>query len=457
MADSSYFEEDEDLSSWDQAEQRVGEAYELYETGLMQQALDKLHEAITLNPGCGAWHFNMGLTLDGLERYEEAIACFQHALELSPDDVEILNCLAVDYTRTAQYDLALSIFERIEKIDPTFEPAYCNRIITYTEMEQHEKAEQMFYLAQELNPDCPICFYNIGNSLFTRGQYARAVWCWEKTAELEPTHPQIHYRIAQACWANRQYDKTKEHFLEELRKNPGDAEILLDYSLFLLESGQLQKAAEKLNWILELQPDFAPVMFYLGEINRTRGNFDAALQWYRKAIHTDERLAGPRFRLAQILMWQNRKNEVADLLKSELRLSCEDEQVLLLMGRMLLSVGEYDEAVNCFLRVLDTNPNQGQAYFGMAAVLMNKRDVEGCLQFLEHSIGLDVKIAAAYTCAAMIHCKQKNFERAFEVIEKAKSAIGNFWYLRLWTAKIAVLACYEKLLERICTRLSDPS
>jgi tetratricopeptide (TPR) repeat protein len=453
MADSSYYEEDEDINTWDQAEQRVGEAFELYETGLMQQALDKLNEAISLNPGCSAWHFNMGLTLDGLDRYEEALVCYQHAIELSPDDVEILNCLAVDYTRTTQYDLALSIFERIEKLDPSFEPAYCNRIITYTEMEQYDKAEQMFYLAQELNPDCPICFYNIGNALFTRGLYARAVWCWEKTAKLEPTHPQINYRIAQACWADGQDDKAKEFFLEALRQNPGSPEILLDYGIFLLEKEHLRKAEEKFNWILELEPDYAPAMFYQGEICRIEGDFKNASYWYRKAIRADQKLAGPRFCLARILLWQKQPDEVTDLLKEELQLSCDDQQVLLLTGQMLLNLGECDQAVNCFLRVLDANPEQGQAYFGIATVLMQKHDAEGCVQFLEHAIGLDIGIKAAYTCAAMIYCNQKNFQRAAEVIERAKAVTGNNWNLRLWTAKITLQSLSQKTLETLANSL----
>ena len=122
---------------------------------------------------------------------------------------------------------------------------------------------------------------------------------------------------------------------------------------------------------------------------------------------------------------------------------------------MLLSVGECDEAVNCFLRVLDINSEQGQAYFGMAAVLMQKRDAEGCLQFLEHAIGLDVKIPAAYICTALIHCSQKNFQRAFEILEKAKSLLGNNWHFRLWTIKIAFQAFREKIKNVVClSRLS---
>jgi hypothetical protein len=83
----------------------------------------------------------------------------------------------------------------------------------------------------------------------------------------------------------------------------------------------------------------------------------------------------------------------------------------------------------------------------MAAVLMQKHDAEGCLQFLEHAINLDVTIPAAYTCTAMIYCSQQNFNRASEVIEKAKAITGNTWHLRFWTIKIALQAVRQKALD----------
>ena len=98
-------------------------------------------------------------------------------MELNPDDLEILNSLAVDYTRGGFYDRALGLFEHIQQLDPDYEPSYCNRIITYTEMERHDKAEEMFYLAQQIKPDCALCFYNIGNNLFVRGEYEKTLCC----------------------------------------------------------------------------------------------------------------------------------------------------------------------------------------------------------------------------------------------------------------------------------------
>ncbi|MFO7574928.1 MAG: tetratricopeptide repeat protein, partial [Bacteroidales bacterium] len=69
------------------------EAFDLYEKGQMRQAFETLKKAIETGPENGAWFFNMGLTLDGMEQYEQAIECYEKALALKPDDPEILNCL----------------------------------------------------------------------------------------------------------------------------------------------------------------------------------------------------------------------------------------------------------------------------------------------------------------------------------------------------------------------------
>jgi tetratricopeptide (TPR) repeat protein len=185
MTFDSGFEQNEDSSCWDQAEQKAMQAYELYEDGKMNEALSAMNEALELNPANDRWHFNKALTLDAMERFEEAIGEYKAALELNGGDIEILNCLAVDYTRSGQYDMALDVFNQIEKIDSQFEPGYCNRIITYTEMGNYEMAEQMFYLAQQINDTCPLCFYNIGNSFYIQGNYKKAVWCWQRTAAIE--------------------------------------------------------------------------------------------------------------------------------------------------------------------------------------------------------------------------------------------------------------------------------
>ncbi|MBN1126122.1 MAG: tetratricopeptide repeat protein [Sedimentisphaerales bacterium] len=423
-----------EYNSWDQADQAAGMAFELYENGDMDMALTQIQEAIDINPNNAAWHFNKGLTLDAMERFEEAVRTYERALEISPDDPEIMNSLAVDYTRNGQYDLALATFERIQQIDPSFEPCFCNRIITYTEIDQHDKAEEMFYLAQQINPDCPICFYNIGNSLFSRQQFERAIWCWQRTAMLEPTHPQINYRIAQAYWAGGDIEEARYYFLEELRNNPGDVDVILDFGIFLLKQNQHDAAREKFNRIAELMPGFALAQFYLGELEHLQDHDEEAEKYYRQAIKRESGLVGPRFRLAQLAVKYEQPHRALELLQEEYELDITDVDVLMSMGLLFMELEETDCAADCFLRIVDEHKDHADAFYGLGKTLQTRGEYEGALQFFEHAVTLGKKDIDTLLDTAHMYLAVGKKAMALKTImvarmlEPKRKDIRRFWY-----------------------------
>lgn len=436
-------------NTWQQAEILAEEAFDLYEKGRMHQAFDKLRQAIESGPENAAWFFNMALTLDAMERYEEAITFYEKALDATPDDAEILNCLGVDYTRTAQYDLALATFEQIEQINPSFEPAYCNRIITYTEMEQHDKAEEMFYLAQQIENDCPLCFYNIGNSLFSRGIYERAVWCWQKTATLDPSHPQIHFRLAQAYWLSGKEQSAREAFLKELRKNPTDLDVLLDFGVFLLESGDIESAKEKFNRLMEMGGDWPAAHFYLGEVYRLRDELEEAARQYQLAIEGDEELAGPRYRLAEIEMKQNNPQRAIDLLKAEMKLEIQDADVLIGMGFMLLNAGDSEHSAQCFLNVLDIAHEEPQAFIGLGMTLGLRGETAAGLQCFEHTLRLEEDNPLALLNAAWLCCQMEDWSQASIYTARCRALRGRQEPYRSACNKIDKEIKWSRLTKRL--------
>jgi len=443
-----FLESDDFENGWDQAETMANEAFELYEKGQMEQALEMLNSAIELRPEHSQWYFNAALSLDALEEYEKAIEYYTHALECDPDDVEILNCLGVDYTRTARYDLAISTFEKIEALQPDFEPAYCNRIIAYTEMELHDKAEQMFYLAQQINPDCPLCFYNIGNSLFSKGQYERAIWCWKKCAELEPTHPQIHFRLAQACWISGQGRQAHQEFIAELNRNPMDLEVILDFGVFLLESGDLESAKEKFNRILEFNETFAIAGFYLAEIHLMQGSISAAVKWYKWAMNEDQTLVGPRFRLAQIYKDEDTLMALK-LLKEEYELGVDDKDILDAIGWMFMEMGCPESAFNCFLRIMEQGDSDSSSFFGLSMSLAIRGEYERGLLSLRQAIRLSPDKPELRLCAGWICYKLGKWQRALCYVRKCRDLSRNRqpWRNQCRELKKAIL--FKKNLDKI--------
>src|SRR3954471_13607375 len=116
------------MNDWYDAEQQVEKAQELFEQQKWPEALELLRAAVAINPYNGAWQFNIGLTLDEMERYGEAIEAYEQATPPRPDDPGSPTPLGVALSRVGRFKDAIKTFEKIEQIDATYEPAYCNRI-----------------------------------------------------------------------------------------------------------------------------------------------------------------------------------------------------------------------------------------------------------------------------------------------------------------------------------------
>lgn len=436
---------------YNNAEQKAMRAFELYEDGEVSQALLELNEAIDINPANSAWHFNRGLALDSMNRFEEAVKAYEAALELNPADPEVFNSLAVDYTRTGHYDLALTTFEQAQQLDPMFESCYCNRIITYTEMDMHDKAEEMFYLAQQIDHDCALCFYNIGNSLFIRGDYKKAIGCWLKTAELEPTHPQINYRIAQCHWAEGDIENAKKYFLAELRKNPGDIDVIGDFGLLLLETGDVDSANEKFNRILEFEPESAMARFYIGEIAYNQGLYGKAELNFIRAMQADNKLPGPRFRLAQCALKKKQQEKATGYLAAELNLNPDDPDVMVAMASMFLQVDELDRAGQCLLRATDLDFGHASAHYYLGICCALRERYDDAAELFLHTLDIDENRLDAMIALAKIYIALGRYDDAADTIETAKNMTDDHQQLKPLTSLIRKNRITEKL-NRIVKR-----
>ena len=73
------------MNDWNEAEQRVEKAQELFEQRRWQEALEELRAATAINPYNSTWFVHIGMALDELDRYEEAIDAYHRALEIDPE------------------------------------------------------------------------------------------------------------------------------------------------------------------------------------------------------------------------------------------------------------------------------------------------------------------------------------------------------------------------------------
>ncbi|NEP85115.1 MAG: tetratricopeptide repeat protein, partial [Okeania sp. SIO3B3] len=94
-----------------------------------------------------------GDILSDNEDYEAALERFNEALQLAPDDKEILASRGRSYWLMDSYEAALADLNRAIDLDPTYEWAIAIRGATYRKMKNYETALTDFTRAIELDPN----------------------------------------------------------------------------------------------------------------------------------------------------------------------------------------------------------------------------------------------------------------------------------------------------------------
>lgn len=289
------------MNDWQDAEQNVERAHELYELGRWDEAESALRRALQVNPYQAEWHFNLGLTLAAAGRSDAALDAFREAHELG-DGLETQACLEIsslllDLDRPE--DARRYLDEALER-DPESIDAHIQLIDVHALASRHEEAELHFYMALQLDPSNASAYSTMAESLIDRRQLDRAMWCLQEASKLDLTLPRVFARMAHVCTLTGRFERARQLYLREIRSNPGDADSIVEFGRLLMDMHRSAEAGEKFRRALELVPDHLEAHLSLGELAESAGERSLARQHYAVVAKLDPQYGGVRRRLARV-------------------------------------------------------------------------------------------------------------------------------------------------------------
>lgn len=145
-------------------------------------------------------------------------------------------------------------------------------------------------------------------------------------------------------------------FEELLTYDEENPDLHYRYGQFLEEMGRYDEALKQLDRALELKSDHAGALVLYGDVKLDAKEYDQAIAKYEQAlplIETDrESLKRVRTRLGQAYIGKGENEPAAELFSKILAESPDDQQVLTLMGDVLMSQGKFAEAASHYKRAL---------------------------------------------------------------------------------------------------------
>ncbi len=249
-----------------------------------------------------------------------------------------------------RFDEAESTLRRAIAMDPTRTEWYVNLGLTLEAAGRHEDAIAPLTRAHELSPDDAEVALMLGACNLHAGSAAESVRWLERAEALG--------------WSRR-----------DSEDGPGSA------------PGSMGPAASHVHRIEAYtrlgDHDHAEVMFYLAQqidpkdpgafVNLAesllmRDQTERALWCLREAAQLDPTLPGVHARLAQVYARTGRLERARQLYLVELRRAPGDIAAILDLARLLTDMNRLPEADEKFRRVLELDPENAEAYFGLAEV-----------------------------------------------------------------------------------------
>lgn len=295
------------MSDWLDAEAHAHKAQEMYQRGRWAEAESELRKALSMNPDQAEWHYNLGLTLEAAGRDIDALASYERATDLMPDEIDPLLAAGVTANRIGQHDKAVQWFDRVLRIDDQAEVAYAQKIEALWRIGHHDDAETTFYLAQQTlkEPGAP-CLAAMAESLIHRGLFQRAEWCLKEAMRLEPSMPRLRARLAAVSAATNKPQRALQLYLRELRDDPGNIDTLLEYGTLLRDLGRAPEAADKFRRVLELEPANVEAHYELGRLAMEAHRYEQAHLEFELILKLDPQFPGIHMAAGESLLRRGR-------------------------------------------------------------------------------------------------------------------------------------------------------
>ena len=181
-----------------------------------------------------AQHNARGVELIGEDKFEEALASFESALQLDPKMTQAHFNKGLVHWNLAQLDDAISSYGEAVQLDPEYAEAHFRLGQALFGKRRIEECIAALQRAVEVDPLHAEAYLALGNVLATEGRVQESVAALEKSIEANPEDAGPHYALGNIWGQLGDVDEAVKAYGEVVRLTPdnADAHFRLAVSLY---------------------------------------------------------------------------------------------------------------------------------------------------------------------------------------------------------------------------------
>ncbi|HEX7401773.1 MAG TPA: tetratricopeptide repeat protein [candidate division Zixibacteria bacterium] len=268
-----------DQFSWDsyQMYSQAKPALEDLENTLAQETVDRYQLDILIDSTIYGPYLNLAVEYGRRDQLDLALEYYQKALDLKPDDPQVMNNYALTLLAANRFDQALEIYQKILQTDSTNVNALSNLAMIYDRGGNKQKALSAYSEIISVDPEFKDAYFNRGLLYLTKSQEKSSQVKYDKDAWGKKPKDKALSAAYQASLDdyNQIFASAESDFRKAIQIDPNDQDAYFHLGLLflsraqLLEAGKAQdsdytQAEDFFKKSLEFDPQNTDAMKYLG-------------------------------------------------------------------------------------------------------------------------------------------------------------------------------------------------
>ncbi|MCC3475910.1 MAG: tetratricopeptide repeat protein [Microcoleus sp. PH2017_15_JOR_U_A] len=185
-----------------------------------EDAIAAYNQALQIQPDLADTWNNRGVVLTRMQRYPEAIASYEQATTIRPTYPDAWNNRGVVLLELQKYPEAIGCYEQAIQAKPDYADAWNNRGVAFSKMQEYEQAVISYNQALQVKKDYTDAWNNRGVALSKLQKYEAAIESYDNAAKIRPDFYRIWYNKARCYALQGKIDLAIENLKRALNLNP---------------------------------------------------------------------------------------------------------------------------------------------------------------------------------------------------------------------------------------------
>jgi tetratricopeptide (TPR) repeat protein len=298
------------------------------DTAQINAAITDLQGLVAKSPTNHMLRFELGRAMMAKGQPDQARTHLEEALRLRPGFDQAKLMLAQIYSQKGDNTRALQYADQVISNRPRDVGARLIRTASLMGLGDRSKAKEELEAMIKTAPETNDARYQLGYIHYMEGRYKEAEQSFSELRQMAPSDLRGMVGMVESEVAMKNYAAAIQLVEKEIQKDPDRLDLRFALATVLARAGQYDESIKQFQTLVSKNPKSAEYEAKLGEVYRIKGDFNSAIDHFRKASILSPNDVSPLVRVAILLDSVGRRAEAKPIYEQVVRLQPDNPMAL---------------------------------------------------------------------------------------------------------------------------------